>query len=188
MRAPMSAADASGMPELLSDKVVEAIFVRALDGQIPRTALARLRELGLDLGRPLRPAYPMPVVEAALAAVAQSLSPGRPAADAHRELGRRVVLGFRETWRGRALVHAGRVLGPARVLEKLRTQPRSATVPIEILSAGRNDAELESRLVLAHPEFLVGGFEAVLEVLHGRGGKVELLDRGAPTRLKLTWR
>ena len=51
---------------LMFAHAVEALFGRALRGQVTERLKARLRQAGLDLDRPLLPAYPIAVWIAAL--------------------------------------------------------------------------------------------------------------------------
>jgi uncharacterized protein (TIGR02265 family) len=96
---------------------VESLFVHGLRLSFP--AREQLRALGLDLDRPLLPAYPLATWERAVAVAAGDAFPqlGRDAA--HFELGRRMLAGYDATVIGRAISLAARLAGPRRTLERM---------------------------------------------------------------------
>jgi uncharacterized protein (TIGR02265 family) len=99
-------------------RAVEALFGRGLGRPLPPRLHRRLRELGVDLSRPLLPAYARRTVEAALEVAAEELAPGHAPPRAHRLLGERLARGFVTSVRARAIVTAARAFGTERSIAR----------------------------------------------------------------------
>jgi hypothetical protein len=93
---------------LVFTQTVEALFVRGVAGRLSPSALQRLKEGGLDLGRPMLPAYTAEVFTRCIAILAEELCPGSPetppitSSDSGRSSGwrRPWSVGRRWRWRG----------------------------------------------------------------------------------------
>ncbi|MCI0569427.1 MAG: DUF2378 family protein, partial [Myxococcaceae bacterium] len=123
---------------------VEALFFRAFTGELPRTCRERLRRVGIDLERPLLPAYPIDVWLAALDIAAEELLPELSRESAYREIGRRVVKAYTSTLLGRAGLLLNGVLGPRRMLERMSQTLRLSNNFMEarLRHLGPTDVEL----------------------------------------------
>lgn len=112
-------------PELVFQQTVEGLFRVGLRGKVSRELEARLRDAGLDLSRPLAPAYPRSAWNHFLRIAAETLWPGEPPERAFYALGRQLVLGYMETFIGRALTTLLQLMGPRRMLERMTHNFRS---------------------------------------------------------------
>lgn len=112
------------MDKLIFSQTVEGIF-RALGPRLDAELSARLKAIGVDPDRALRPAYPLDVFRQVMALSAAALF---PELDAHQRmvaLGRAFIDGYSQTMVGRAMVGMMRVIGPRRTLERLSRQFRT---------------------------------------------------------------
>jgi uncharacterized protein (TIGR02265 family) len=105
---------------------VESLFVHALGGRLDATVREELRRLGLDLDRPLLPAYPVRTWEAALVLAGRTLFPQVTPAEARFELGRLMIAHYDDTVLGKAVVAMGRLIGPRRTLERMTRNIRTS--------------------------------------------------------------
>ncbi|HEX8819399.1 MAG TPA: DUF2378 family protein [Archangium sp.] len=105
---------------------VEGLFRRGLSGRIPPGLKEQLRQAGLDLERPLLPAYPLETWFQCVALAAETLYPGEPRDLALRRVGERMVDGYLETTMGSAMFGLLRLLGPQRTLGRMQKNLRSA--------------------------------------------------------------
>jgi uncharacterized protein (TIGR02265 family) len=104
---------------------VEGLFVRALGGEVPPALADQLRGLGIDLSKKLLPAYPVALWNRVLEATAQTLYPGEPFDQAGRQLGARMMEGYRATLVGQAVLALAKIIGPRRALLRSRQNWRS---------------------------------------------------------------
>jgi uncharacterized protein (TIGR02265 family) len=105
--------------------MVEALFVRGLEGKLSPLAHAHLRRLGLDVARPLDAAYPFPLWMEAVRVAAHDLYPTLEADQAYEQLGMTSLRGLAETLVGRALLATLKLLGPERTLLQAKRAFRS---------------------------------------------------------------
>ena len=96
---------------------IESLFVHGLRLSLP--ARESLRALGLDLDRPLLPAYPLATWERAVQVAARDAFPQLDVDAAHLQLGRRMLAGYDATLIGKAIGIAARLAGPRRTLERM---------------------------------------------------------------------
>ncbi len=128
--------------KLVYATAVEALFVRELGATLSPPGRRRLREVGLDLERPLEVAYPIEQWKGFLRTAAEVLYPHLPAAEAHWWMGIHFVEGYLQTSMGRVLADLAPVLGPRRMLERIGAD----------LSSGNNFSEV--RLVEHGPRYV----------------------------------
>src|SRR5690606_35901852 len=92
----MSNAAASSEPQkLIFEQAFEGLFLLGLKEHLSPELKEKLRGRGLDLDRPLLPAYPYPVWHGALDEAVAHLWPDLPHEEGYRRIGRRVVEGYR---------------------------------------------------------------------------------------------
>lgn len=129
---------------LVFPPIVEGLFVRGLNGKVTPMLKQQLRSAGLDLERPLLPAYPLETWISCVALTARALHPQVPEAVAWRMLGERMIDGYQETLMGRALLGVMRLLGPWRMLWKAQHGFRTSNnyTEVRITQRGPNEAEV----------------------------------------------
>jgi uncharacterized protein (TIGR02265 family) len=164
-------------------------LVRALGEHLDEPAKDTLRELGLDLRRPLEPGYPLETWFKVMRFGAGLIAPGRPEAEQFELLGRRFVDGYEQTLVGRALLASMRVLGPRRMLERMNRNFRSGNnyTETQLVPRGPNDFELSFNQVKS-PEFYRGMLLAGLGRTGATGLAIQLVrhdDQG--TTFRVTW-
>jgi uncharacterized protein (TIGR02265 family) len=148
---------------------VESLFVHALGPRIDASTRQEIRGLGIDLDRPLHPAYEQAAVDRALVCVIERCFSELAPEAAFREAGRLHILSMKKTLIGAAMVQLGRLLGPERSVPRLASRTRSVNnftciVPERlgpnefILHTGIEPAFLP-RMVMV-PGMLVGPFLA----------------------------
>jgi hypothetical protein len=115
---------------LVYASVVEGLLRHGLQGQLTPRLKERLRQIGVDVDRPLLPAYPVPLWFYCLRAIVDEVYPGQPLEPAFRDLGTRMTEGYGRTVLGRALYMLARLQGPRRMVLRL---PQYAEGIIEAL-------------------------------------------------------
>jgi uncharacterized protein (TIGR02265 family) len=110
---------------LYSENAVESLYRRALAGRITAPLQQELKQIGIDLGRPLDPAYPQAVWDRGLRCVATQLFAELPAPKAYFEVGRSFMAGFEHTLVGRAVVQFGKLIGPERTFHRMERNQRT---------------------------------------------------------------
>lgn len=109
-----------------SDPVVEGLFRRALKTRLTPSLVAKLRERGLELDKPLQPAYPAERCAEWIRLVAE-LYPPLSEREATYQVGRANMDGYVQTVLGRAVVQVLKVIGPKRTLPRLGRSFRTGT-------------------------------------------------------------
>lgn len=152
---------------MLEGSMFEALFIRGLGVEEPLKG--QLKGVGVDLDA-LLPGYHPTVMERCVRLAAAHLYPGVDAAVADRDMGMRMIDGYRRTLLGSVIVAAFPFIGPERLLKRL---PRS-------YGASQNFGRVETTELgihhwrihyFEHPPgfpinvpFSVGCFEAVLRM------------------------
>jgi uncharacterized protein (TIGR02265 family) len=164
-------------------------LVRAMGPALDVAAKSRLRALGLDLERPLAPAYPLPVWVEVMRFAAALVAPGKNEPDQMTELGRRFIDGYEQTLVGKAMLATLRLLGPRRTLERMSRNFRSGNnyTEAKLVAHAPTDVELWLSRV-KEPAFYAGMLQAALARTGARELNVSVVGRdelGATFRL--TW-
>lgn len=148
------------MPDnrIVFDTTIEALFVRALNGRLNPQTKARLREAGLDVDKKLLPAYTFEQWKNFLAIGAEGAFPHLAPEQAHQELGRLLIDGYRSTFIGRALFPLLNLLGPRRGLDRLSRSFRSGNNYTEtrFVEVGANTYDLWMNETTDYPQFMQG--------------------------------
>lgn len=129
---------------LVFQNTVEGLFARGLAGRVTPALKEQLRREGLDLDRPLLPAYPVETWSRCVALTARALHPGEPEGVALSKVGERMVEGYRETAVGRAVFGVLTLLGPRRTLGRMQQNLRSANnyTEVRLTEVGSREADL----------------------------------------------
>ncbi|QDE68873.1 hypothetical protein BHS07_19505 [Myxococcus xanthus] len=129
---------------LVFPPIVEGLFVRGLSGRVTPLLKEQLRSEGLDLDRPLLPAYSLESWIRCVTLTAKALHPHEPDEVAWRMLGERMIDGYRDTLMGRALLGVMKLLGPRRMLSKAQHGFRTSNnyTEVRITETGPTEAEV----------------------------------------------
>jgi uncharacterized protein (TIGR02265 family) len=169
---------------------VEALFQRALKGRITPALVERVRAAGIDLEKPLLPAYPWSSWIASLDATAEVLYPGHSHSQAYEEMGRLTISRYEETLVGKALFAALRLLSPQRVLGRLARSFKTSNnfTETNVVPLGPGRAEIRFNRVEPDPAFTLGVLAAGLPAAGVPGAKVTLQSReGEGATFLLEW-
>jgi uncharacterized protein (TIGR02265 family) len=119
-------------PLLVFSQAFEGLVVRGLSGSVSPELKAQLRAVGVDLDKPLLPAYPRETWARCIALCGQATYPGEPREGAWLKLGERMIDGYQETFIGRAMFGTLKLLGPRRMLARTQRTFRSANNYTEV--------------------------------------------------------
>lgn len=177
--------------KLVFAQSVEALFVRSLGPRLTPEGRRRLREVGLDLSEPLRPAYSLEQWRTFLRVAAPAVFPDSPTPVAYFGLGERYVQGYRQTAVGRASMALIAHMGPKGTLERISHGARAGNNfnEVRVEELGQRAATLWMKDVTADNPFFGCGFLA--ETLRGSGAadiRVEpVAFDGTAATYRLTW-
>jgi uncharacterized protein (TIGR02265 family) len=177
--------------KLLFAQSVDALFVRALGPHLTREGRRRLKELGLDLNEPLRPAYPLEQWKAFLRVAASDVFPAASPREAWFHLGERYLQGYRQTAQGRASMALVTRLGPRPTLERVPHNVRAGNNfnEVRVEELGTRAATLWMKDVAADNPFFACGF--LSETLRSAGAGDVLVDPvafdGTAATFRLSW-
>lgn len=177
--------------KLVFAQSVDALFVRALGPHLTREGRRRLREAGLDLNEPLRPAYGLEQWKAFLRVAASDVFPAASPKEAWFGLGERYLQGFRQTSQGRASMALVTRLGPRHTLERVPHNVRAGNNfnEVRVEELGTHAATLWMKDVAADNPFFACGFLA--ETLRTAGAGDIVVDPvafdGTAVTIRLTW-
>ncbi len=182
--------DRMSSPErLVFSPSVEALLVRGVGDRMTPQLQERLRALGIDVGKPLLPAYPLDKWQEAVDAVAAALYPGVAMKEAQWKLGESTVLGFEKTMLGKAMVGVSRVIGPRRALLRFPSMSRSSnnysTMTANEVAPG--NIEMVCDPYVGWPEYVQGCLHAVMQMCGAQEPKVELVEH-SPQKERLVLR
>ena len=160
----------------------EGLFRFALRERLSAQAWDALRQAGVDLSKPLLPAYSYEMWRRSLELAVADVYPRLPTAEAWRHLGRDVVRGMVYTLMGRAMVGVARLLGPLRSLRRLNNTLRSADNYVEsrITELSPTACEVWFNEVMDQPSYYQGVLEASLGLAGARGIQTRVLRREGP--------
>ncbi|MDX2014926.1 MAG: DUF2378 family protein [Myxococcaceae bacterium] len=161
---------------LIFSQTIEGLL-RAL-GPLPPEARAHFKTLGLDVDRPLLPAYPLEQFVAVLDAAGALVAPQATPLEQGRLLGRRFMDGYQNTLIGRAMVAVMRIIGPWRTLERLSHQFRTGNNFSEthLSRLGPTEAKLWCNRV-SRPGWYLGIIGRGLELAGAMDVTVRLIDQ-----------
>ena len=105
----------------------ESLYLQALGDRSTPGLQKDMRALGLDLSKPLLPAYPFEVWYGALLLTATTLNPTVSREEAVERMGRLFLAGFQRTLLGGAVLQLARVIGVERSLVRMDRNARTSS-------------------------------------------------------------
>jgi uncharacterized protein (TIGR02265 family) len=167
---------------LVFEHTFEGLFRFALRERLSGQAWEALREAGVDLSRPLLPAYSHETWRRSLELAAADIYPRLPRSEAWRHLGRDVANGMVHTLMGRAMVGVARLLGPLRSLRRFNNTLRSADNYVEsrVTELSPTACEVWFNEVMEQPSYYQGVLEASLALAGARNVRTRVLGREGP--------
>jgi uncharacterized protein (TIGR02265 family) len=173
------------VPEkLIFDYTVESLL-RTLDRPIPPEQIQGLDALGIDLSKPLLPAYPIEVYSALIGFIGRQRFPRLSVQEADFEVGRAFIDAYTtQTMMGKALKGLLRVIGPHRGLERMNRTFRSANNYTEtrLEKLGPSSYQLWFNFVL-RPSYFAGMVHGTLVLCGLKQIEVKVLDAPPPEAL-----
>ena len=172
------------------EHTVEGLFRVSLRDRLSPHAGEALRRAGLDLSRPLLPAYSYETWRRSLEIAVADLHPVQPTDEGWRRMGRDVVNGMVHTLLGKAMVGVARLLGPLRSLRRLNNTLRSADNYVEsrLNELSPTACEVWINEVMDQPAYYQGILEASIALAGGRAPRSRVLGRdGAGAWLHVEW-
>ena len=145
---------------------IEVLFRKVLAPRITPAIEAKMKAVGVDLSKPLDPAYPLRVFDAAMEVVAVEGMSHLEKHDALRKIGELQVDSFMQTFLGKATFQFLKLLSRERFVTRLTNSWRQANNFIETQISSAPDGSLTLRLndVGRFPEVIEGvlfaGFKA----------------------------
>lgn len=171
--------------------LVEAMFVRALGTRLTPICREHLRNVGLDLEKPLRDTYALQEWKEFLSITATHLYSGLPAKATYLAMGERLVDSLFEGFVGRGRLQMLRLLGPARALDRMSRLLKSNTNFIDLRRTVEGDSALRLTVndVLAdEPTFLAGCMGRLLQLAQAEGLSVMPEEfTGQEGHFRLAW-
>lgn len=167
-----------------AESVVSAIGT----AMTPALAAALKRE-GLDVSRPLLPAYPAPQFERWVDVAARALFPTEAAERAQRRFGQRFFDSWKGTLTGAAAIAFLKVVGLRRAVTRVGRVFRHGNnfTVTQTTFAGEREALVEFQQTQDIPDFIHGVLEGALSLL-GTVGTVEIVSRQPGTFVvRMAW-
>ncbi|MBM7112345.1 DUF2378 family protein [Archangium primigenium] len=167
---------------LIFHHTIQGFFSRAFPGGVPPGLKAQLRTAGVDLDKPLLPAYPMETWSRCIELSAPFAFPDDMPQEAWRRLGERMIDGYQETMIGRAMFATLKLLGPRRMLQRSRKNFRSGNNYTDVVLSDVSPTEMdlwfnETHEVLRH--FVAGIVLAGMRVGGAEAPHVDVLRTDA---------
>ncbi len=175
---------------LVFEHTVEGLFRFSLRSRLSAQAWNGLRTVGIDLSKPLLPAYSYDTWRRALELTVADLYPLLPREEGWRRLGQEVVNGMVHTVLGRAMVGVARLLGPLRSLRRLNNTLRSADNYVEsrLTELSPTSCEVWINEVMDQPSYYQGILEACIALAGGQRARARVVAReGTGARLHVEW-
>ncbi|WP_375769539.1 DUF2378 family protein [Archangium gephyra] len=175
---------------LVFEHTVDGLFRFSLRSRLSSQAWNALRGVGIDLSKPLLPAYSYETWKRALELTVADLYPLVPREEGWRQLGREVVNGMVHTVLGRAMVGVARLLGPLRSLRRLNNTLRSADNYVEsrLTELSPTSCEVWINEVMGQPTYYAGILEACIGLAGGQRARARVVSLEGPgARLHVEW-
>lgn len=178
------------MPEkLIFDHTLESLL-RTLERPIPPEQIKALDALGIDLSKPLQPAYPTEVFSSLIGFIGRQRFPRLSEPEADFEVGRAFIEAYTtQTVMGKALKGLLRVIGPHRAIERMSRTFRSANNYTEtrLEKLGPSSYELWFNFAL-RPSYFGGMVHGTLMLCGLKQIEVKVLEAPRPeARVHVSW-
>jgi uncharacterized protein (TIGR02265 family) len=152
-------------------------LIRLLGPKLDARAHERFRAHGVDLEKPLQPAYPYAAWIESLKVTFDLVAPGAPVEVASHRVGRLLVTSLEKTTVGKALFALLRVIGIRRGLDRITRTIRMTNNYSQTKLTEQADGSFEIWCSqVTYPHYYRGVFEAGLESLGAKDVKVEVLS------------
>ncbi len=176
-------------PEVVFADAVEGLFFKGLGARVTPALRGELKALGLDLETRLLPAYSRKVWNAAIALAAARTWPQLDVGEAHVQLGRTFIDGYRQTLMGKALTGMARMLGPLRTLGRMGRNLRTGGSYNETTLTQDGPALVRFWINEPYldPGYVKGLLQGTLEACGARSSSVEVIAvdaQGASYRVR----
>ncbi len=160
---------------LVFSHTIEVLFRQTLLPLMTPAIEARLRDVGLNLAKPLDPAYPLRVFDDAMEVVAVHALSTSSKTDALRRIGEMQAESFTQTFIGKATFQLARLLSRERLMKRMTHTWRQANNFIESTVTPQDDGGLKVHIndVGRFPEVIQGIQLAALKAA-GHKGTVEI--------------
>ena len=167
-------------------QTIEVLFRKTLAAQLTPSIEAHLREVGLDLSKPLDPAYPFRIFDDALEIVATQGMPHLEKRAALRRIGEMQVDSFTQTFLGKATFQFLKLLSRERFLQRMTKSWRQANNFVEARLETQPDGSITVRIndVGRFPEVI----EGVLDAGFKAAGHATTIETGARDGLSCEYR
>lgn len=178
------------MPEkLIFDHTLESLL-RILERPIPPEQIKGLDALGIDLSKPLQPAYPLEVFSSLVGFIGHQRFPRLSEQEADFEVGRAFIEAYTtQTVMGKALKGLLRVIGPHRAIERMSRTFRTANNYTEtrLEKLGPTRYELWFNFAL-RPSYFGGMVHGTLGLCGLKQLEVKVLEAPLPeARVHVSW-
>jgi uncharacterized protein (TIGR02265 family) len=175
--------------KLIFDHTVESVL-RTLKRPIPPEQIAGLDALGIDLSKPLLPAYPVETYTALIDFVARQRWPELSPEEGTFQVGRAFIETYTEmTLLGRAAKGVLRTIGPHRTIERMSRTYRTANNYTETRLQRLGPASYELWFNYSRqPHYFRGMVQATLEICKVKQLEVTISSRvGDELTLHVSW-
>jgi uncharacterized protein (TIGR02265 family) len=181
---------ASEPTHLEFQNTIEGVLLRTLGPQLNTELREKLRKEGLDVDKPLLPAYPAADFHRWVRVAAAHVWPNVPETEAVRAFGRRTVDGLAETLLGKAFKISATLLGPRRSLHRITRTFRTNNnyIDVAVVELGPTSLDLTFNEVHGLPTYYQGVLEGGVSATGAKNHRVNLLgDAGRGAKYRVEW-
>lgn len=169
-------------PPLIFNHTIQGLFSRTFNEGVPAELKAQLRAAGVDLDKPLLPAYPVHTWCRCIELSAPVAFPRERRELAWRKLGERMIDGYQDSMIGSAMFSMLKLLGPKRTLQRAQKNFRTGNnySEVRITEVGPTVMDLwfnETEEPLRH--FTSGLVLAGLRASGTEAPQVDIIDKDA---------
>jgi uncharacterized protein (TIGR02265 family) len=167
-----------GRERLIYAAAIEALLVHGQHGKLSPETLAELSQMGIDLSKPLKPAYSYGLWKKVLELIAQRIYAEVDRSQAYFNIGESLVMGMENTLVGRAMVAMARLVGPRRALLRIPHNSRGNASHSDIIATEvrSNCIDIVVEEYDLPAEFMQGSLHAAATISGAKTLKVEVLQ------------